>query len=353
MHAITCVGWSGKDNHLFLFLSRSLRCFLKIMYLCNEKAFYVKNDLFRGYSAGKKNHFMTKVNFRGLGVALITPFNDDGSIDWRALSGMIDYQVSNGTNYIVALGTTAETPTLSKQEKGEVVRFIVEKVNGRIPVVMGMGGNNTAEVTGEMQSCDHTGVSAFLSVTPYYNKPTQEGLYRHFCTLSQASPLPIILYNVPGRTGVNMTAETTLRLARDCGNVVAIKEASGDLNQIKAIIEGAPEGFQVISGDDAVTTDVIAMGGVGVISVFGNAFPKEMAWLVKHALNGDAQHAREQMEDDFNALFHLMFVDGNPSGVKCLLSQRGMVRNVVRLPLVPVSEKTERRIREELARLEK
>ena len=294
---------------------------------------------------------MTKVNFKGLGVALITPFNDDRSIDWGALSRLIEFQVANGTDYIVALGTTAETPTLSKEEKREVVRFIVEKVNGRIPVVKGVGGNNTAEVAEEMQSCDITGISAFLSVTPYYNKPTQEGLYRHFCSLSQASPLPIILYNVPGRTGVNMTAETTLRLARNCNNVIAIKEASGDLNQIKAIIDGAPAEFQVISGDDAVTTDVIALGGVGGISVFGNAFPKEMAWLVSHALNGDALHARKQMEDEFNTLFHLIFVEGNPSGVKSLLNQRGMVRNVVRLPLVPVSEKTARLIQQELIKL--
>lgn len=294
---------------------------------------------------------MTKVNFKGLGVALITPFNDDRSIDWGALSRLIEFQVVNGTDYIVALGTTAETPTLSKEEKKEVVRFIVEKVNGRIPVVKGVGGNNTAEVAEEMQSCDITGISAFLSVTPYYNKPTQEGLYRHFCSLSQASPLPIILYNVPGRTGVNMTAETTLRLARNCNNVIAIKEASGDLNQIKAIIDGAPAEFQMISGDDAVTTDVIALGGVGVISVFGNAFPKEMAWLVSHALNGDALHARKQMEDEFNTLFHLIFVEGNPSGVKSLLNQRGMVRNVVRLPLVPVSEKTARLIQQELIKL--
>ena len=284
-------------------------------------------------------------------MALITPFNEDGSIDWGALSNIIEYQISNGTDYIVALGTTAETPTLSKQEKTEVARFIVERVNGRIPVVKGVGGNNTAEVAEEMRSCDTTGISAFLSVTPYYNKPTQEGLYRHFCALSQASPLPIILYNVPGRTGMNMSAETTLRLARDCKNIIAIKEASGDLNQIKTIIDGAPEGFNVISGDDAVTTDVISLGGVGVISVFGNAFPGQMSWLVKHALNGDAQHARKQMEEDFNNLFHLMFVDGNPSGVKYLLYQRGMVHNVVRLPLVPVSQNTERLISEELTRL--
>ncbi|MDD2512851.1 MAG: 4-hydroxy-tetrahydrodipicolinate synthase [Proteiniphilum sp.] len=296
---------------------------------------------------------MTKVTFTGLGVALITPFKEDESVDHEALSRLVDYQVENGTDYIVALGTTAETPTLSKKEKGEVVRLIVEKVNGRIPVVMGVGGNNTREVAEELRSSDFTGISAVLSITPYYNKPSQEGLYRHFCTLSQVSPLPVILYNVPGRTGVNMTAETTLRIARDCSNVIATKEASGNLEQIKAIIDGAPAGFRVISGDDAVTTSVIAMGGAGVISVFGNAFPQEMSWIVRQALNGDALQARKKMEEDFNALCHLIFVEGNPSGVKCLLSLRGMVRNVLRLPLVPVSEQTSRQIQEELKRLGK
>ncbi|MDD2513285.1 MAG: 4-hydroxy-tetrahydrodipicolinate synthase [Proteiniphilum sp.] len=295
---------------------------------------------------------MTKVTFTGLGVALITPFKEDGSIDYPALSRLVDYQVENGADYIVALGTTAETPTLSKKEKEEVVRRIVEKVNGRIPVVRGVGGNNTSEVAEELRSSDFTGISAVLSITPYYNKPSQEGLYRHFCTLSQASPLPLILYNVPGRTGVNMTAEATLRIARDCSNVIAIKEASGNPEQIKAIIDEAPAGFRVISGDDALTTAVIAMGGAGVISVFGNAFPKEMSWLVSHALNGDEQRARKKMEEDFNSLLHLIFAEGNPSGVKCLLSLRGMARNVLRLPLVPVSEQTSRQIQEELKRLE-
>ena len=332
------------------FLSRSLRCFLKIMYLCTEKAFYSINDLFRGYSAGKKNHFMTKVNFMGLGVALITPFNDDGSVDWGALSGMIEYQVSNGTNYIVALGTTAETPTLSKQEKGAVVRFIVEKVNGRIPVVMGVGGNNTAELVKELQTTDFTGISAVLSVTPYYNKPTQEGLFQHYCALSQASPLPIMLYNVPGRTGVNLTAETTLRIARHCSNVIAVKEASGNLDQIKAIIDGAPEGFHVISGDDAFTTAVIERGGIGVISVVGNAFPKEMSRLVHRALKGNVGKVPDENEPDFSRLFQLIFVDGNPAGIKCILHLKGMIKNRLRLPLVPVSDNTLQEIKKELSR---
>lgn len=292
---------------------------------------------------------MTELNLRGLGVALITPFNNDGSIDYEALSRLIDYQLDNGTNYIVALGTTAETPTLTKEEKKEVSRFIVNKVDGRVPVVLGIGGNNTSALVEELQTTDFSGISAILSVTPYYNKPTQEGLYQHYKALSEASPLPIILYNVPGRTGVNITSETTLRIANDCRNVIAIKEASGNLGQIEEIIKGAPEGFSVISGDDAVTTAVIELGGIGVISVFGNAFPKEMAWLVDSALRGDSKNAREKMEADFSDLFHLIFVEGNPAGVKSILSQKGMIINRLRLPLVPVSEKTSLLIKEALS----
>lgn len=292
---------------------------------------------------------MTELNLRGLGVALITPFNNDGSVDFEALSRLIYFQLDNGTNYIVALGTTAETPTLSMQEKKEVSRFIVNIVNGRVPVVLGIGGNNTAALVEELKTTDFKGISAILSVAPYYNKPTQEGLYQHYKALSEASPLPIILYNVPGRTGVNITSETTLRIANDCRNVIAIKEASGNLGQIEEIIKGAPEGFSVISGDDAVTTAVIELGGIGVISVFGNAFPKEMAWLVDSALRGDSKNAREKMEADFSDLFHLIFVEGNPAGVKSILSQKGMIINRLRLPLVPVSEKTSLLIKEALS----
>lgn len=291
---------------------------------------------------------MTELNLRGLGVALITPFNNDGSIDYEALSRLIDYQLDNGTNYIVALGTTAETPTLTKEEKKEVSRFIVNKVDGRVPVVLGIGGNNTSALVEELQTTDFSGISAILSVTPYYNKPTQEGLYQHYKALSEASPLPLILYNVPGRTGVNMTSETTLRIARDCSKVIAVKEASGNLDQIEEVIKGAPEGFSVISGDDAVTSAVIDLGGIGVISVFGNAFPKEMAWLVDSALKGDSLNARNKMEEDFNELFHLIFVEGNPAGVKSILSQKGIIVNKLRLPLVPVSEKTALMIKQAL-----
>ncbi len=293
---------------------------------------------------------MSKVYLNGLGVALITPFRDDNSIDFDALSRLVEYQLENGTDYLVALGTTAETPTLSKKDKTEVVRCIVNQTRGRVPVVMGVGGNNTAELVEELEHGDFTGVSAILSVTPYYNKPTGEGLFQHYKTLSNHSPLPIILYNVPGRTGVNMTPETTLRIARECPNVVAIKEASGDLNQIKTIIDAAPDGFHVISGDDGITTSVIEEGGIGVISVFANAFPKEMSWLVKSALSGDVVNARREMEANYNRLFHLMFVEGNPSGVKCMLYLKGMIANRLRLPLVPVSEKTYQEIKEELSR---
>ena len=248
---------------------------------------------------------------------------------------------------IVALGTTAETPTLTAKEQKEIVRFIVKTVDGRVPIVVGIGDNCTSSLLEKVQTIDLTGVSAILSVTPYYNKPTQEGLYRHFCALSKVSPLPIILYNVPGRTGVNMCAETTIRIAKECKNVIATKEASGNLTQIKQIIDEAPEGFNVISGDDAITTDVVLSGGIGVISVFGNAYPKEMKWLVDSALKERTSAAREKMENDFNELFHLMFVEGNPAGVKALLEMKGLANNVVRLPLVTVTEGTKAKIQTE------
>lgn len=282
---------------------------------------------------------------------MVTPFKEDGSVDYEALQSLIEYQIENGTDYLVALGTTAETPTLSDKEKEDIVCFIVGKLKGRIPLVVGVGGNCTSEVGEKLQKMDCGGVSAILSVTPYYNKPTQEGLYQHYCALASASQLPIILYNVPGRTGVNMTAETTLRIAKNCPNVIAVKEASGNLEQIKTIIDGAPNGFHVISGDDAVTSAVIESGGIGVISVFGNAFPKEMKWLVQSALDGNAIKAREKMEASFNTLFELMFIDGNPAGVKCLLSLKGLLKNKLRLPLVPVCDETHKKIEEELKKI--
>lgn len=294
---------------------------------------------------------MSEVNLRGLGVALITPFKVDGSIDFEALSRLVNFQIENGTSYIVALGTTAETPTLSGKEKKEIIKHILKEVKDRVPVVIGLGGNNTASLAEEFKSTNFDGVSAVLSVTPYYNKPTGEGLFQHYKLLSEVSPVPLVLYNVPGRTGVNMSAETTLRIARECKNVIAIKEASGNIVQIEEIIKGAPEGFHIISGDDGMTSSVIELGGIGVISVFGNAFPKEMSWLVENALAGNALSARNKMEEEFSDLFNLIFVEGNPSGVKSILHQKGMIENVLRLPLVPVSEKTELLIKEALKKV--
>lgn len=294
---------------------------------------------------------MSEVNLKGLGVALITPFTTDGSIDFEALRRLVNFQIENGTSYIVALGTTAETPTLSSKEKDDVIKCIIKEVNNRIPVVVGIGGNNTTALVEEFKKTNFNGIDAVLSVTPYYNKPTAEGLYQHYRMISEVSPVPLILYNVPGRTGINLSAETTIRIARDCKNIIAIKEASGNLKQIEEIIKNSPEGFKVISGDDAVTSSVIEMGGIGVISVFGNAFPKEMSWLVNNALAGNSLNARVKMEEEFNELFHLIFVEGNPSGVKSILHQKGMIENILRLPLVPVSEKTDMLINKALKKV--
>ncbi|MDR1742572.1 MAG: 4-hydroxy-tetrahydrodipicolinate synthase [Dysgonamonadaceae bacterium] len=296
---------------------------------------------------------MGKICLKGLGVALITPFRKDKSIDFNALSRLIDFQIENGADYLVTLGTTAETATLDEDEKAQIMRTVVEKVKGRVPIVVGMGGNNTAKVQQTILRSDFSGVSAILSVVPYYNKPSQEGIYQHFKAVTDVSPLPVILYNVPGRTGVNMTAETTLRIARTCPKAVAIKEASGNMEQIKTIIAGAPEGFSVISGDDAITTAVIQAGGVGVISVFANGFPKEMAWLVDSALRGTPEAARDKMNESYDKLFRLLMVDGNPAGVKCMLEMMGFVENELRLPLVPVCEETRKGIREELNKFAK
>jgi 4-hydroxy-tetrahydrodipicolinate synthase len=291
---------------------------------------------------------MSAIHLEGMGVALVTPFRKDKAVDFEALDRLLDFHLENGTDYIVALGTTAETPTLSESEKSEIVSAVVRKIGGRMPIVMGVGGNNTAGVVQQLKTLNFDGVDAILSVTPYYNKPTQEGLFQHYRAISGASPRPVILYNVPGRTGVNLTAETTLRIARECKNVVAVKEASGNLDQIRAIITGAPEGFKVISGDDATTIDIVESGGIGVISVFGNAYPKQMSDLVHDALKGKIDEARKRMKTHFDELFRLMFVDGNPAGVKCVLHEMGLIENELRLPLVPVTENTRKLIVEEM-----
>ena len=272
---------------------------------------------------------MARINLSGMGVALITPFKEDESIDFEALSRLIEYLIQNGTDYLVVLGTTAETPTLTEEEKTEIKRFVVERTKGRIPLVLGLGGNNTRGIIDHLKKDDFSGYDAILSVVPYYNKPSQEGIYQHYSAIAQASKLPVILYNVPGRTGVNMNAETTLRLAKEYPNIVAIKEASGNITQMDDIIKNKPADFMVISG---------------VISVIGNAFPKEFSKMVRLALNGDFHNALS-IHHRFTELFSLLFVDGNPAGVKCLLNAMGYIENKLRLPLVPTRITTYEKIR--------
>ncbi len=293
---------------------------------------------------------MAIIDLRGMGVALITPFRDDYSVDYDALARLLEYQIKSAVDYLVVLGTTAETATLTRTEKDAVRSFVVERVAGRVPLVIGIGGNNTAAVVAEINSVDLKPFSAILSVTPYYNKPSQEGLYQHYAAIAKASPLPIILYNVPGRTGVNMSAETTLRLAAEFPNIIAIKEASGNINQMDAIIKRKRPDFMVISGDDAIAFPLITLGAVGVISVIGNAFPREFSRMVRLALQGDYAGALD-IHHRFTELFSLLFVDGNPAGVKSLLHDMGYIRNVLRLPLVPTRIDTHSRIRDVLESL--
>ena len=270
-----------------------------------------------------------------MGVALITPFKEDESVDYDALMRMVDYLVQNNTDFLCVLGTTAETPTLTDDEKQKIKRMVIDRVAGRIPILLGVSGNNTRAVVDALRNDDYTGVDAVLSVVPYYNKPSQEGIYQHYRAIAQARPdMPIVLYNVPGRTGVNMTAETTLRIARDLDNVVAIKEASGNITQMDDIIKNKPDTFDVISGDDGITFPLITLGAVGVISVIGNAFPREFSRMVRLALLGDYANALT-IHHKFAELFKLLFVDGNPAGVKAMLNAMGMVENKLRLPLVP------------------
>ena len=285
-----------------------------------------------------------------MGVALITPFNEDETIDFPALARLVEYQIQNGIDYLVVLGTTAETPTLTEEEKARVRSFVIEKVAGRIPIVMGLGGNNTRAIVDSLKTQNFDGVDAILSVVPYYNKPSQEGIYQHYKAIAQATKLPVILYNVPGRTGVNMTAGTTLRLARDFDNIVAIKEASGNITQMDDIIKNKPADFMVISGDDGITFPLITLGAVGVISVIGNAFPREFSRMVRLALNGDYASALT-IHHRFTELFSLLFVDGNPAGVKCLLHAMGYIQNQLRLPLVPTRITTYEKIRDVLQKL--
>ena len=283
--------------------------------------------------------------FKGLGIALITPFLEDGSVDYKSLIRLVEYQLNNGADFFCILATTGETPTLTAEEKQKIKDLIVDLVGGRVPILVGCGGNNTAAIVKELQTGDFRGVDGILSVCPYYNKPSQEGIYQHFKTIAAATKLPVVLYNVPGRTGVNLSAATTVRLAHDCDNIVAIKEASGNLEQVDEIIKNKPRNFDVISGDDALTFPMISCGAVGVISVIGNALPREFSKMIRLQMKGEYDGARK-IHHRFIDLFSLLFVDGNPAGVKAMLHEMGYIENVLRLPLVPTRISTLQRMSE-------
>ena len=279
---------------------------------------------------------MVQNKIKGVGVALITPFNNF-EVDYPALERMVEHVIAGGVDYIVALGSTAETATLSLEERQQVYDFIVEHTAGRVPIVVGMGGNNTHELVEQLRTFDMHDAVAILSVVPYYNKPSQEGIFRHYMAVAEASPVPVILYNVPGRTGVNMTATTTLRLAHASDKFVAVKEASGSIEQMQEIIDGKPENFLVISGDDGITVELIKRGGVGVISVAANAFPEKFCRCIHNAMEGNFAEAEPAMEQ-FAEPIALLFREGNPTGVKTMTAVMGLTRDEVRLPLVEGTE---------------
>ncbi len=281
--------------------------------------------------------------FIGTGVALITPFKADYSIDFNALSNIVEHQISNGTDYLVVLGTTGESATLSKEEKRAVIDCIIEANNSRVPLVLGIGGNNTLAVAEEFQNTNLEGFSAILSVSPYYNKPNQEGIFRHYQYLAERSPLPIIIYNVPGRTGSNMTAETQLRLAQ-LPQIIATKEASGNLEQVMQIIAQKPDDFLVISGDDALTFPMMAAGASGVISVINHAFPLEFSGMVQACLNGNWDEARKLHYQTMPAAIQI-FADGSPGGIKTMLNEMGLCETTVRPPLYQVNASVEATLR--------
>ena len=272
----------------------------------------------------------------GTGVALITPFNEDKTIDYPSLEKLINKVIEGGIDFLVVLGTTGEATSINESEKNELINFIVKLNNKRLPLVLGLGGNNTNRLIKEINNTDLSDFDAILSVTPYYNKPSQKGLYHHYAEISKSSPIPIILYNVPSRTGVNMSPEITIQLANDFKNIISIKEASGDINQIKYILKNKPKNFDVLSGDDGLTLEIIQNGGVGVISVIGQSNPVEFSSLVKFALNGKLSDAK-LLHDKLYGLYHYLYSEGNPSGVKAFLSLQGVCKNYLRLPLVPMS----------------
>ena len=285
---------------------------------------------------------------RGTGVALITPFQSNTSIDYTALEKVIDFVIAGGVEYVVTLGTTGETPTLSKEEKKQIALFTYEKVAGRVPVVVGIGGNNTAELLQELASFPLDKAAAVLSASPYYSKPSQEGLFLHYKALAEASPKPLLLYNVPGRTGRNLSAATTIRLAHEVKNVAGIKEASGDMAQCMEILRDKPDDFLVVSGDDALAFPQIACGMEGVISVAANGFPREFSDMVRLALQGDLRGAKA-LNDRLIAGYDIMFAENNPAGIKGAMAEKGLIGNYVRLPVVPLSAGLQAKWKEYLA----
>ena len=288
--------------------------------------------------------------FKGLGIALVTPFTADGEVDYPSLKRLVDYQLQNGADFLCIQATTGETPCLTAEEKHQIKQLVVELAGGRVPILMGCGGNNTAAVVDQLRTGDFSGIDGVLSVCPYYNKPSQEGLYQHFRAIAEASPLPVVLYNVPGRTGVNLKSSTTLRLAADCQNIVAIKEAAGSLEQVDEIIKQKPARFDVLSGDDALTFSMVASGAAGAISVIGNALPKEVSRMIRLEFRGEYEPARK-IHHRFTELYSLLFVDGNPAGVKALLHEMGFIENELRLPLVPTRVATSQKIADILKEL--
>lgn len=284
-------------------------------------------------------------SFSGSGIAIITPFNSQQEIDYPALDHLIEFWISGKVDYLVVIGTTGESVTLDKSEKKELWNFCLEKVAGRIPLVLGVGGNNTREIGKQLEELDATGGAGILSVSPYYNKPTQEGIYRHFAYIAAASPWPVILYNVPGRTGSNVLPETTLRIAREIENITAVKEASGNMEQIMQIIGAKPEGFEVLSGDDAITLPLLAAGADGVISVVANAFPAEFSEMVRLVKSGQLESARILHYKLMRVVQHL-FTEGNPGGIKAAMKARKLCGDTLRLPLVNISNSLENKILE-------
>ncbi len=281
---------------------------------------------------------------KGTGVAIVTPFNEDESVDFTALGKLIDFIISNGVEYVVSLGTTGETPTLDKQEKLDIVNFTFDKVNGRVPVVVGIGGNSTKEVIKQLQTYPLQKAAAVLSASPYYNKPSQEGIFQHYKSLAAASPKPIILYNVPGRTGRNMEATTTLRLAHEVANIAGIKEAGNNISQCMQILRDRPDNFLVVSGDDDLVLPELACGIDGVISVAANCYPKEFSAMVRAGLQFDFTTAKK-LNDPLLEVYNLLFTENNPAGVKAFLYEMGLIKNIVRLPVTPLSESVQQKVK--------